>query len=118
MDKFIMTYNKCRTSKGLKCVYKITIGEYFYYGSTNDFLRRSSYYESNFKRHTVLLNKIFRKIAKVHKTGSIHVVFASLNMSVVKMMEHSFLEQNYNNPKSMNRTKSAYNNTGLIKIYD
>lgn len=114
MKEFEFLYDKS-LPKGVKCVYKITIGEYFYYGSTTDFVRRASYYQSNFRRNTVLLNKNFRSIIKTHNSGFMDIVFSSDNFEVVKIIENQYIEKYSCDPKSMNRAKSAYNNSGLKK---
>ena len=114
MSKFNLSYDR-GTPRQVKCVYKITIGEYFYYGSTNDFIKRARYYEYNLRECTVLLNKKIKIVSKAHMEGVIQVIFSSDSMEEVKEMEHFFLQNKFDDPKSMNRTRSAYDNTGGTK---
>jgi len=114
MIEFNLAHNK-NVPSGTRCVYKITIGDYFYYGSTTDFNKRVLYYISNLSRRTVLLNKKMKAVAKKHSYGEMVIVFSCENMSEVKEIEDFFIKSKCDDPKNMNRTKSAYNNYGTTK---
>jgi len=88
------------------CVYKITIGNMFYYGSAVNFIRRVNTHISTMNTNRCLNKKMKLAINKFG-TAVFDMVFVS-DIDDVVAMEHFFITENINNPNSLNIKKSAY----------
>ncbi len=93
----------------MKCVYKITVGDFFYYGSTVSYEKRVKTHISTMNTGRTL-NKRLKTAIKSNKSVTFDVVYASDDMKDVVAIEDFFVTEHVNNPKSLNVSKSAYQN--------
>ena len=112
-----MTLMFPNTALRLRCVYKIEFPDgSFYIGSTCDFRVRALSYRSMFKRKSSGVNSMILNKVYMFQSAIISIVEEVPNGVCVKSIEDSHIKLNWDNPLNLNRSRSAYNNTGMVKI--
>lgn len=109
----------CKENK--RCVYEIIFPDKSYYiGSTTDIFKRISGYKSAFNNSIGSVNK--KLAAKYNEFGTYEIIILDVIPDDVdpKIKEHEYLIRQYDKEKDvfhemLNRSRSAFNNTGMIK---
>lgn len=93
----------------LQCVYKITIGDKYYYGSTHNIHNRIKCHIVTFNNRRCV-NKKIKKQLKINNNVTFSVIYFNENMEKVVQMEDFLIKGNIYNKNSLNVNKSAYQN--------
>ena len=104
------------TKDNRRCVYKLFFEDgSFYIGSTNNLSVRISGYKQAFKNSIGSVNKLIAAKSEIFTTIWFEVLeIVPLNVHP-KEAEHAHIIKNSSNPLLLNRTRSAFNNSGMIK---
>jgi len=96
-------------SSNIFVVYKIIIGDYFYYGSSIDFNKRMSSHISVFSacRRGITSKKIIKALKKCQSVKFSIVSVWGNDIDMVDS-ENYFISININNPKCLNTNHTAY----------
>jgi hypothetical protein len=104
------------TARNKRCVYKMQFPDgSFYIGSTEDLAQRISGYISAFKHSIGSVNRLIAD--KVYNFDRVEFIIMHIvpEQEPTRQKENEILKQHIGNPILLNRSKSAYNNSGLIK---
>jgi hypothetical protein len=104
------------TKDNRRCVYMMQFPDHsFYIGSTVDLKRRIGGYLSAFKNSIGHVNKLIA--AKVEKFDEVwfKILLVVPEDEETRTHEHKFIQQYIGHPLFLNRSKSAFNNSGMIK---
>ena len=105
------------TESNKRCVYKLSFEDgSFYIGSTKNLRQRLSSYNQSFNKDNIgSINKLIAKKALIYTEVNFSILeIIPLDINT-KHIEDIYLKENSNNPLLLNRSKSAYNNSGMTK---
>jgi len=104
------------TDKNRRCVYKMHFEDgSFYIGSTENLSQRIHGYKTAFKNSIGSVNKLIAL-----KAAKFNVVWFTI-LEIVppdihpRKIEHEIIQKHIGNPLLLNRSRSAFNNSGMIK---
>lgn len=99
-----------------KCVYVLMFPDgSFYIGSTSNFRGRLSGYRSAFKNSIGNVNKLVAKKWNEFKSATFQIVERVENSEDLRHKEDVYIKASVGNPLLLNRSKSAFNNSGMVK---
>jgi hypothetical protein len=92
------------------CIYKITIDDYYYFGSSIEYPVRKRVHVSRLNRgvHT---NRFMQSVFNKYKTIDFQIM-QICDQQEVAQMEQIFIDEHFGNKKCMNLSPSAENNRG------
>ena len=107
----------CSTPKSkCRCIYRLSFPDgSFYIGSTTNFRQRLSGYKSNFKNSIGNVNKLVAAKANIFDISFFEIIYRLEDNEQLLEIEDNYIKANVGNPLSLNRSKSAFNNSGMVK---
>jgi len=104
------------TSENKRCVYKLSFEDgSFYIGGTIDLLRRIGGYKAAFKYSIGQVNKLIARKAQQYNTIYFTILEVVPNELNPKELEDVWIRKFAKNNLLLNRSKSAFNNSGMTK---
>lgn len=98
------------------CIYRITFPDgYFYIGSTKNFKQRISGYKSAFKNSIGSVNKLIAAKCMQFDVCYMDIVEIIFDHHDQYLFENDAIKINEGNPLLLNRSKSAFDNSGMTK---
>jgi len=98
------------------CVYRITFPDgYFYIGSTKNFKQRLSGYRSAFKNSIGNVNQLIAAKSREFDVCYMDIIERVVDYHDQYLIENDSIEDNLGNPLLLNRSKNAFNNSGMTK---
>lgn len=105
------------TKDNKRCVYKLSFPDgSFYIGSTEDLKKRMSNYKSAFIRSIGSVNKLIAAKAQEYSIIWFEILEVVPEGKNTREPEHKWIRENIGNPLSLNRSKSAFSNAGMVKV--
>jgi predicted GIY-YIG superfamily endonuclease len=99
------------------CVYKMVFPDgSFYIGSTSDLRQRISGYRSAFKNCIGSVNKLIQAKAESFNSVEFIIMEEVTDISRYRFYENKHIIENSKNPLLLNRSRSAFDNSGMIKL--
>lgn len=106
-------------------IYKLEIGDYFYFGSSKDKDRLSKHkyncYNPNYTNYNY---KVYRKIRELcpnpnnfYDFVDFSIYHENLNIELKKYMENHYLQKHNNNPYCLNSDKSIFKHGETLQEY-
>jgi len=108
---------KCSTPKSkASCIYKLSFPDgSFYIGSTTNFRQRLSGYKSSFKNSIGSVNKLIAAKANEFDVVFFDIMYVVQEHEELRCVENEYIKSSIGNPLLLNRSTSAFNNSGMIK---
>lgn len=107
----------CSTPKiKARCIYKLSFPDgSFYIGSTGNFRQRLSGYKSSFKNSIGCVNKLIAAKVSLFDTASFEKMYVLKDSENLREVEDIYIKSSIGNPLFLNRSTSAFSNSGMIK---
>jgi predicted GIY-YIG superfamily endonuclease len=99
----------------ISCIYVITFPDgSFYIGSTSNFNQRVSGYKSAFKNCIGSVNKLLSSKYSEYQHAYMSILEEISDISMLKHYEDFHIKTTWDSPLSLNRSKSAFSNDGMV----
>lgn len=99
-----------------RCIYKLVFPDgSFYVGSTTNFRQRMSGYKSAFKNSIGTVNMLIANKARQFNTATFNILLKVPIEVNLRKAEDDCIKINATNPLLLNRSRSAFNNSGMVK---
>ena len=99
-----------------RCIYKLEFPDgSFYIGSTIKFRQRMSGYKSAFKNSRGAVNMLISNKAREFNTATFNILLKVPEGVNLREAEDEYIKINATNPFLLNRSRSAFSNSGMIK---
>lgn len=104
------------TDKNRRCVYKLFFSDgSFYIGSTQNLKERIQGYKNAFKNSIGSVNKLLAAKSEQFDTIWFEILEVVSPDQNTREVEHVWMKRYLGDPLLLNRSKSAFNNSGMVK---